>query len=229
MISEDIHATNRAESNRKVARRNAALAVQAVALVSQMFVRKRKSRRSSRLGCPTRCRRRVPIEEIHAQLGPIYFRRAYRMKFSSFKKLAGILKDTIIEKSGKTSSTKHPRYVPNGPITHETRLACALRYSAGASPYDLMTTFGIGHTDTMESFWYVVDAINEHPDFDISFPTNHDEQHAVAAEFKNISDAGFDCCVGAIDGILIWIHRPSESECDDAGVNSGIFFVWSKA
>ena len=64
------------------------------------------------------------------------------------------------------------------------RLACALRYFAGASLYDLMTTFGIGHTDADNSIWYVVDAINDHPDLAMRFPTDHDEQLAVAAGFE---------------------------------------------
>jgi hypothetical protein len=48
----------------------------------------------------------------------------------------------------------------------------ALRYFAGASLYDLMTTFGIGHTDAANSIWYAVDAINDHPDFAMLFPTD---------------------------------------------------------
>ena len=47
-----------------------------------------------------------------------------------------------------------------------------------------MTTFGIGHTDADNSIWYVVDAINDHPDLAMRFPTDHDEQLAVAAGFE---------------------------------------------
>ncbi len=35
-----------------------------------------------------RARTRRSIREIYEQLGPVYFRRAYRMKFSTFKCLA---------------------------------------------------------------------------------------------------------------------------------------------
>jgi hypothetical protein len=92
-----------------------------------------------------------------------------------------------------------------------------------------MTTFGIGHTDAGNSIWYAVDAINDHPDFAMLFLTDHAKQRDVVAGFEQISDAGFDCCIGAIDGILIWIHRPSEQDCQDANVSSGKFFLFSKA
>jgi hypothetical protein len=69
-----------------------------------------------------------------------------------------------------------------------------------------MTTYGISHTDTINSFWFVVDAINKHPAFKIAYPTDHDKQRSIAAGFLEVSSAGFDCCTGAIDGILIWIH-----------------------
>jgi hypothetical protein len=150
------------------------------------------------------------------------------MKYSSFKKLAKKLEAKIVEKSGKNQSSFFQRYIPNGPITPSVRLACALRYFAGASFYDLMTTYGIGHTDASNSIWYVVDAINDHPDFAMRFPTNHEEQFAVAAGFEQLSDAGFGCCVGAIDGILIWFHRPSEQDCEDTNVSSGKFFCGRK-
>ena len=69
-----------------------------------------------------------------------------------------------------------------------------------------MTTYGIGHSDTLRSYWYVVDAINSHPKFNIEYPKDYDNQGQIARGFHNVSSAGFRCCAGAIDGILIWIH-----------------------
>jgi DDE superfamily endonuclease len=168
------------------------------------------------------------VQDVFDQLGPIYFRRAFRMTYPSFQKLAKKLEAKIIEFSQKNPLASFQRYVPNGPITPSVRLACALRYFAGASLYDLMITFGIGHTDADNSIWYVVDAINDHPDFSMHFPTDHDEQQAVAAGFERISAAGFNCVVGAVDGILIWIHRPSENDCMNSKVSSGKFFCGRK-
>jgi hypothetical protein len=91
-----------------------------------------------------------------------------------------------------------------------------------------MTTYQLGYTDTVNSIWYVVEAINTHQDFNISYPSNHDEQRAVAQGFQEVSVADFDCCAGAIDGILIWIRKPSEKECKTVGCSSGKFFCGRK-
>jgi hypothetical protein len=91
-----------------------------------------------------------------------------------------------------------------------------------------MTTYGISHTDTIDSDWYVVDAINKHPAFVIGYPTDHDKQQSIAAEFSNVSSAGFGCCAGAIDGILLWIHKPSPRDCLNNGCSLGKFFCGRK-
>ena len=164
-------------------------------------------------------------------MGPKYFRRAYRMNYGSFKKLAQKLHNHIMHASQRrrvSPNSRNYRYIPNGPITTSVRLACALRYFAGGSPYDIMTTYQIGHTDVMLSIWYVVHAINAHPDLKIKYPSSHDEQRAIANGFQKVSAAGFDCCAGAIDGILIWTHKPSEEDCKSVGCNSGKFFCGRK-
>ena len=88
--------------------------------------------------------------------------------------------------------------------------------------YDIMTTYGLGHTDTINSYWYVVDAINKHAGFNIMYPDNHDKQRSIAQAFYEVSSAG------AVDGILIWIHKPSENNCTNAGCSSGKFFCGRK-
>ena len=153
------------------------------------------------------------------------------MNYGSFKKLARKLHNHIMHASPRrrvSPNSRNYRYIPNGPISTSVRLACALRYFAGGSPYDIMTTYQIGHTDTMLSIWYVVHAINAHPDLKIEYPSSHDEQHAIANGFRQVSAAGFDCCAGAIDGILIWTHKPSEEDCKSVGCNSGKFFCGRK-
>ncbi len=91
-----------------------------------------------------------------------------------------------------------------------------------------MTTYRVGNTDTVNSCWYVVDAVNEHPDFAIKYPDDHAVQHSIAAGFQRVSGANFQCCAGAIDGILIWIHRPSQKDCDNAGCDAGKFYCGRK-
>ena len=189
-----------------------------VILVAAKLVQgRRHSPRLTRAGA--RPRSRVQVEDIFKQSGPLIFRRAYRMKYHSFTKLARKLDHGIRQASGKNQESKR-RHIPNGPISTSVRLACALRYFAGGSPYDIMTTYQIGFSETINSVWYVVEAINSHPDFDISYPTNHDEQHAIAEGFRHVSGADFNCCAGAIDGILIWTHQPHEKDCLSAGCNA---------
>ncbi len=68
--------------------------------------------------------------------------------------------------------------------------------------YDLMTLYGIGHSDTIRSYCHVVDAINSHPNFKIEDPKDHKDQWKIALGFQNISSTGLKCCAGASDGIL---------------------------
>ena len=121
-----------------------------------------------------------------------------------------------------------PRYVRNGRITTDVRLTCALRWFAGGAAYDIMTTYGIGHTDVLNSIWYVVEAVNRHPRFNIVYPEDHDKQRSIAQGFQRVSGAGFDCCAGAVDGILIWTHRPSPKDCADAGCSPVKFLCGRK-
>ena len=66
--------------------------------------------------------------------------------------------------------------IRNERITTSVRLACALRYFAGGSAYDLMGTYGISHTDIMDSVWHVVEAVNNYPQFRITYPSSVGEQ-----------------------------------------------------
>ena len=140
------------------------------------------------------------------------------MRYRSFKHLAGLLRPFINAASGIKGKS---RYCPNGPISPDVRLACAIRWFAGGSTYDIMTTYGISHTDTINSYWYVVDAINQNPRFAIAYPDGHEKQRSIAAGFAEVSSAGFQCCSGAIDGLLIWIHKPSEKDCSNIGCSEG--------
>jgi hypothetical protein len=94
-------------------------------------------------------------------------------------------------------------------------LAVALRFFAGGSPYDIGVVFGISMTEVYRSIWMIVNLVNRSDSWDLSiaFLSNHDQQQAVAAGFKTKSKAGFDCCIGAIDGILIWIGMPNLADC----------------
>jgi hypothetical protein len=148
------------------------------------------------------------------------------MKYRTFQNLASTLRQYIIAASGKKENSRN--YVPNGHISTDVRLACALRWFAGGSVYNIMTTYGISHTDAINSCWYVVDAVNSHPNFKIAYPEEHDKQQSIAEGFRQVSGANFSCCAGAIDGILIWVHRPRERDCVQSGCSAGKFFCGRK-
>ena len=141
------------------------------------------------------------------------------MSYASFWRLASLLKPYMIQRN-------HAMALTNGPILPSVRLACALRYFAGGSSYDIAISFGIAISEVLESVWEIVDAIHKCPRFEMQFPASHEKQEEEIAEgFRRKSAADFDCCVGAIDGILIWIHRPSKACCTEASCDSGKFSV----
>jgi hypothetical protein len=59
------------------------------------------------------------------------------MKYRTFLNLAKELCPSIMQASGQKGTA---RYVPNGPISPDVLLACAICWFAGDSPYDIMTT-----------------------------------------------------------------------------------------
>ena len=121
-----------------------------------------------------------------------------------------------------------PPPVPNGKISTSVRLACALRYFAGGSSYDIMAKYGVSHSEVMNSVWYVVEASNQMKDWYITYPENHEDQLRISKEFHDKSSVDFGCCAGAIDGILIWTHRPTLKEASKVGVDQQKFFCGRK-
>jgi len=97
-------------------------------------------------------------------------------------------------------------------IKTEIRLSIALRYFAGGSVYDIMVSHGVSAASVFLSVWGVVDVINNHPNFKLEFPS-HAQQEVIAKSFEKKSGAQFSKVIGAIDGILIWTHKPYKSEC----------------
>jgi hypothetical protein len=91
-----------------------------------------------------------------------------------------------------------------------------------------MLVFGLSRTDVGRSVWAVVEAINQCAILDIVFPTGYTEQHKIAHAFKAKSFAQFACCAGAVDGILIWIIRPSVAEARLSDCDPGQFFCGRK-
>ncbi len=201
------------------------------------FLRNNK-KKGNRNGQKAFERTRQSVHDVYYQQGDYYFRRAHRMSFQSFWQLYQLLKDGIEMAHSRDKAARRkpqrgkPRnrspHVPNGRIHTSVRLAVALRYFAGGSFYDLAPLYGVGTTDATNSVWYVVEAINRHPLFAINYPSDHEIQREIASQFEEKSQAEFKCCAGAVDGVLIWIHRPTDKDCKLSTCDSGKFFCSRK-
>jgi hypothetical protein len=118
---------------------------------------------------------------------------------------------------GRSTKKKHHNGAKNGIIPSTTRLSRALRYFARGRPEDISLVHGNSFTEVFRSVWKVVNAVNRSADLRISFPTNYKDQCTIAARFDARSKARFSCCIGAIDGMLIWIEKPYETEAEATG------------
>ena len=112
-------------------------------------------------------------------------------------------------------------------IDTKLRLSIAIRYFAGASVYDLLLIHGVSFKSVFVSIWGVVDCVNKCEQLAFHFPTL-DEQVEIAEGFKEKSGAKFDNVIGAIDGILIWILKPTKNECKETKIADGLFKCWRK-
>ena len=213
--------------------------VQAAACAASYLLQQSgKPQKESHAGRVAIRRVRRSVREIYSVLGADYFRRAYRMSYESFWQLHSKLATRInaarltarryVPKGRRKGGRYRSPPIRNGRISTSVRLACALRVFAGGSVYDLMSNYGISHTDVMDSVWHVVHAVNNLPEFRIEYPSSVDEQRRIAADFERVSGVGFDNCAGAIDGVLIWMQKPTLREAKRVGVDQMKFFCGRK-
>jgi len=180
---------------------------------------------SSRYGKPTRKRVRKTVFHHFQELGPVYFKRAYRMSYQTFKQLYSILKPSLYQ---VLSFDDKNNCAPNGRILPSVRLACALRFLAGGDAVDIQVLYGISNTEVYESVKIVVEAVNRCESLKIVFPESHAEQMRIAKGFQEKSGANFSRCVGCIDGMLVWTYRPSKKDCMETEVGAQKYFCSRK-
>ena len=148
--------------------------------------------------------------------------------FRTFRRLYRLL-EPHLKKARGGSNRDDPDYVersPTGPIPLNVRLVCTLRFIVGGKAYTISVMFDISHLSTFESVDIVTNAVNQCGEMEIEFPFSQDEQRKIADGFRLKSPvAVFSCCVGTVDGIVIWTHKPIAEDCDQACVDESKFFV----
>jgi hypothetical protein len=122
------------------------------------------------------------------------------------------LLDLIEDKLGKVDGKRKRGKAPNGNVSSSVRLAIALRYLAGGNPIDICAVYRVHSSVVYQSIWMVVEAINKTKELQIQFPTKHEDQQVLANEFTHRSSIGLNNCAGCVDGILIWINKPTIPE-----------------
>jgi hypothetical protein len=213
-------------------------------LIADHISQKRKRQRPPSSSPCKRVHKLVP--RIFTELGKYYVRHAYQMDEASFWKLYGLLRDhmkrVIAEQPKKKKKRKgkgkkkckashhkkKKKGATNDIISLLLRLSVALQYFAGGDPYNIMVSHGMSHTEVYNSIWIVVDAINRCQELAFSFPEDHGKQREIAKGFAARSHAGFDMCCGCIDGMLLWIKKPNQTDCEVAKVGEIKFFCGRK-
>jgi len=123
---------------------------------------------------------------------------------------------------------KNKNGAPNGIIPFEICLSAVLHYFTGGAIPDIVLVHGISPTEVQNSIWITVDAVNMCIDLNIEFPSNHAEQRRIAEGFRAISSVGYDCCVGALNGLLIWMPKPMIKQCQNVGIGGMKFMCGCK-
>jgi hypothetical protein len=115
------------------------------------------------------------------------------MKYSTFKALADELVPIYFMHVGKKEDQEGLSQM----VQSSQMSGLLVQFDDFLVHHHIMTTFGTGHSDTLLSYWFVVDAINSHPNFKIEYLKDYDAQRQIAHGFQNVSSAGFNCCARA--------------------------------
>ena len=135
------------------------------------------------------------------------FQSTYHMSERSFDRLVDLLRPKLpvnIKQSMNSSSGGRP-------ITPEMKVAIGLRFLGGEHIKSLADIFGISRSSVTRSVGLFLDAVVTTPKLNINMPlTNRELQHhADGWGALSSADGVFDGCVGAIDGWLCCIEKPS--------------------
>ena len=76
-----------------------------------------------------------------------------------------------------------------------------------------MISHGVAKTDFYQSVWCVccTCSVNTCPQLQLMFPESQGDCKELASEFIGQSQAGFNNCVGCIDGVLLWMEKANQT------------------
>ena len=127
------------------------------------------------------------------------------------------LLETIERNLPNTGEKRKRAAVLNEPISKAARLRMTLRYFSGDDQLDIADLHGVADDEVLISVWDIVDAIHLTPELNITFPETYHDQIECAQGFKAKSRIDIVCCVGCIDGMLVWTNQPGEKDQNVGG------------
>ena len=151
------------------------------------------------------------VEKLNHEIA---FEKTYRMSHRAFKKLTSMLEIQIAGNYSKCGTSE--------PIIPEIVVAIGLRWLAGGSYIDIRHADGCSIASLYRCRDLFIDAVLNCGELEIVFPKEKEEFIKLASSFECKSSEGMmRGCVGAIDGFLATINRPTIVE---SGNNPGSFF-----
>ena len=143
------------------------------------------------------------------------FHKMYRMTATAFDDLVEIVRP-IVEVDVRKSMASTP--LSNSTIFPELVVAAGLRWAAGGSYHDITTYLGISDASFYRCRDKFLEAVllSDDPRLAIVWPKTKEECTKIAAAFEKKSLHGvIKFCVGALDGLLIQIGRPTLRDTDN--------------
>ena len=178
-----------------------------------------------------RPKERMSWSEFNSRVTDSHFRRMFRMSRNCFDLLCCAIISRVTEKKFKSESYldsflrdasikdkismmhKAHSHTSGGFISGEVKLAITLRMLAGGSALDLSVVFDVSESHCKTLFidvlqnWIIKVNIG---DIDIeSYLKNEDAMNNVSVGFSRRSNGILTGAIGAIDGWLVKIQRPS--------------------
>ncbi|KAL7545061.1 hypothetical protein ACHAWF_014107 [Thalassiosira exigua] len=216
-----------------------------IGIISRHMKRKRISRIKKSAAKNRKYRQRKSWAEFQSKLTDKQFRRYFRMSRECFQLLCEKIQTNVGERSFKSEqyladvregnvTQVHPLLKSmihchdestGGFICGEIKLALTLRLLAGGSYLDLALLFECGWSHAYNIFHEVLEKWILDDKFvqmnGVEYCTDVERMKNVATDFSRTSNGVINGCIGAIDGWIVKIARPTKK---DGVYNPGSFY-----